>query len=346
MVVIIMTDAQIIELKEEESVEVLGTITSDESTPTFDKFRFKAKPEKYVSPGTLIATKLSKNKYLIGRVSSSYEFNPHESASKINVRDKMNINPEYPDESLSLTIYRQYDVEIIEEVKIVNKKYIIYPPETLPLSGSQVFIPSKDLIMEVMGLEKDSNKSYNIGHLGVPGSSENKIAVNLKRKIIQRHVFICGTTGSGKSYAAKVLAEEINKQKVPIIFFDTQKEFAPLVKENGGTILRPGDNYFVKLSSLSEDELLALVPTLKTEHQISLLSTAFLRLKNPDMYKKKQITLIEEKPDNFNVNDLIRKIDEIWKELGINADTYKTVRQRTLGYISRYNLSIPYDITS
>jgi len=92
----------------------------------------------------------------------------------------------------------------------------------MPKSGSEVFVPPQKVITDVMGLEVDLEKSLNIGTLAVSLAEEEKISVAIKREVIQRHVFIGGTTGWGNSYAAKVLAEEIHKQKIPIIFFDTQ----------------------------------------------------------------------------------------------------------------------------
>jgi type IV secretory pathway VirB4 component len=82
----------------------------------------------------------------------------------------------------------------------------------------------------------------------------------LKRESIQRHVFICGTTGSGKSYAMGVLAEELLKHGLPVIFLDTQDEYSQFVKQHGGTVVEPGKNFTIRISSLTESELLDLLP--------------------------------------------------------------------------------------
>jgi len=323
---------------ERTSEEEIGEIISDESTPSFDTFKFNPYHDKYLSPGTIISVKVNTDSFLLGRISKCYENNPHQSAEHVSLKHTMNLEPDYPEESESISIFRTYEVDIVDQAKLVDGKYSIFPPHDMPRSGQKVFIPPSKLISETLGLLEDEKEGLKIGLLSSTADLEKKTDIILNKKIIQRHVFICGTTGSGKSYAAKVLAEELNKHNLPIIFLDTQNEFTPLVKQKSGTVLKPGENYFVKLSSLSEDELLNLIPTLQTEHQKSLLSSAFLRLKNPDPQKETQSALFGEEsdPKNFDVADLIKSIDGIYKELSISESTYKTVRQRTQGYLNKY----------
>jgi len=61
--------------------------------------------------------------------------------------------------------------------------------------------------------------------------------VLLRRESIQRHFFVCGTTGSGKSYAVGVLAEELVRQHLPVIFIDTQDEYSEMVRALGGQVV-------------------------------------------------------------------------------------------------------------
>jgi len=312
-------------------------VISDDGSPTFEIFRFKAKSNKFVTPGSLVATTIFKNVFLVGRVTSSHEFNPHESSDRVTVRDTMDIIPDYPEEDLSLTIYRQYTVEIMDEVKKINGEYQIYPPEKIPKSGSKVFIPPKKVIMEIMGLEEDLKKSFNIGKLDVSLTEEDNISVKIKREIIQRHIFIGGTTGGGKSYASKVLAEEIHKQGIPIIFFDTQYEFVPLTEVVGGKALVPGKDYWVKLSSLTESELLNLIPTISHELHVSLLIKAFLTLKEGGTsgIPQQSFTQFSEKKD-FDVDDLVATIRNIGPNMEAKQNTIDMVAGRTEYYLGSY----------
>ncbi len=317
----------------------IGTVISDETSPSFEIFRFKAKHDKYVTPGTLLATPVSKDVFLVGRVTSSYEYNPHETPSKITVRDTMELSPDYPGEDLSLTIHRRYQVEVISEVRLIKEKFEIFPPEKMAKSGSNVFIPPEKVIMDVMGLELDPQKSLNIGTVAVSLAGEETLPVRIKRNIIQRHLFIGGTTGGGKSYAAKVVAEEIHKHGIPIIFFDTQYEFVPLTEALGGTVLRPGENYRVKLSSLSEVELLDLIPTLKHELHVAILTRAFLRLKEGPSTATtlERFTPTRTQRRGINLQDLLNEIGTVANEMNANPHTTDIVTDRTRHYLRSYN---------
>lgn len=324
-----------------EIKNIVGTVISDEASPSFEIFRFKAKHGEHVTPGTLVATPVSENAFLVGRVSSSHEYNPHESSSKVTVRDAMGISPDYPGEELSLTIHRRYEADIIDEVrKSEDGKFEIYSPEKLAKSGSEVFIPPTKVITTIMGLEEDPRKSLNMGTLAVSTAEESNVPIKLKREFIQRHIFIGGTTGSGKSYAARVLAEEIHKHQIPIVFFDTQYEFVSLTEALGGNVLRPGDNYKVKLSSLSEVELLDLIPTLKHELHIAILTRAFLRLKEG---RTSGVTALErfnttgKKRSGINLQDLLTEIQSVADEMSAGPHTVDIIADRTRHYLGSYN---------
>jgi len=319
---------------------VVGTVISDEASPSFEIFRFKAKHDKYVTPGSLLATPVSKDIFLIGRVTLSHEHNPHESSGRVTVRDTMELSPGYPGEDLSLTIHRRYEVEVISEVRMISEQeFEVYPPEKMPRSGSAVFVPPQKVIMDVMGLEIDLEKSLNIGTVAVSLTEEENIPVRMKRNVIQRHMFIGGTTGGGKSYAAKVLAEEIHKQGIPIIFFDTQHEFVPLTEALGGKVLRPGDNYTVKLSSLSEVEILGLIPTLKHELHVAILTRAFFRLKEgrSPTGTLERFSSTEAQRKGIDLQDLLREIQNVANEMGVAPRTLGIVMDRTRHYLSGYD---------
>jgi DNA helicase HerA-like ATPase len=319
-------------------VSVIGTVISDDVSPSFEAFRFKAKPEKYVTPGTLVGTSVGDSTFLVGRITSSHEYNPHETSSKVTVRDAMNIIPDYPSEDLSLTIHRNYHADIICEVNIESiEKYEIIPPEKMAKSGHDVFLPPTEVIMDVMGLRNSPEDSLNLGTLAISISEEKKIPARIKRDVIQRHIFIGGTTGGGKSYGAKVLAEEIHRHKIPIIFFDTQNEFTLITKALGGEVLRPGRNLKVKLSSLSETELLGLIPTITHELHVNILTRAFLTMKEGGPTGIPQQTLTSQPRDNFSLSDLLREIARTADNMSAKQSTKDIILKRTEYYLGNYD---------
>ena len=175
----------------------------------------------------------------------------------------------------------------------------------------------------VLGIKNIKEEGLHIGNLATTISAENKIPVILNREIIQRHIFIGGTTGGGKSYAARVLTEEIHKHKLPIIFFDTQEEFTTLTQKLNGIVLIPGTDYKIKLSSLTEDEIMALVPSIHNKLHIEILSAAFIRCRDNNV--------------DFGVDDLIAAIRTVCKEQSTSQNTENMVTSRVMSYIRSYD---------
>lgn len=305
-------------------LKTIGTVIADDNSPSFDIFRFKALPSEYVFPGMLIGAFVEDNKFLIGRISSSLEVNPYESASKTAVRHVMNLDPDYPGEGLSTTIYRVYEANIIEEGIINENDIMITEPSDMAKAGKDVFLPHEDVIAEAMGFERDESNSLCIGRTRITSSDNSDTTNNvlLKPQIIQRHIFIGGTTGSGKSFSTGIILEEINRFGIPIVIFDSQQEYIGLTKGLGGRVLIPGIDYSVMISSLAESELLELVPTLKGTQGYELLAYSFIRLKKEKLY--------------FNLNDLLKAMENDAPSLEIKPASLKLALARTGSSIGRH----------
>ncbi len=182
------------------------------------------------------------------------------------------------------------------------------PVSTMPKAGSTVIVPPTEFIYASIGLNANSEEGFNLGSISSSISKQAEIPVVLDRRVIQRHVFIGGTTGGGKSYSAKVLAEEVHRHNVPIIFFDTQDEFSGLTQGLNGTILTPGTNYEVRLSSLEADEITGLIPTVSNELHVNILVNSFLHLR--------------ETNPNFGTTELLAEIDRV----AIDLEATKSAR--------------------
>jgi len=314
----------------------IGDVIADEASPSFDVFRFKALASEYVFPGTLVATWISKNQFLIGRISASIEINPHESASRSKVREAMGITPDYPDEAHSINIYRVYEAEIIEEGTIAkNKKgeieeLAINAPSNMAKAGEKVFIPSEDVISKAMGFATNPLDSLVLGRTKITMENEENPTNNvlLKKQIIQRHIFIGGTTGSGKSYSTGILLEEINRFGLPIIIIDSQKEYFGVAEGLDGKILKPGKDYTVRLSSLTEGELLGLVPTLSGLKGGDLLAYSFLRLK-----REIRIGNLQE----FGLDELLNAMQTDAPSLSVDGRSLGIGIARTRSSIERHS---------
>lgn len=314
----------------------IGDVIADDVSPSFDLFRFKALASEYVFPGTLVAAWIMKDKFLIGRIAASLEVNPHESASRSKVREAMGIASDFPSEAFSINIYRVYEAEIMEEGSLQRDRegritrVQITAPSNMAKAGSKVFIPSEDIITQAMGFEKDPANALVLGstRITMSGNGSAKNNVLLKKNIIQRHIFIGGTTGSGKSFSTGILLEEIHRFGLPVIIIDSQKEYVGVANGLGGKVLHPGTDYTVRLSSLTESELLELVPTLAGLKGGDLLAYSFLRL-------KREIRMGQM--NEFGLNELLRAMEKDKDSLSIDDRSLNMGLSRTRFSIERHS---------
>jgi len=294
---------------------VVGTVISDDESPTFEFVRIKLKAGADVVPGMLLRIPMSRDGgavILIARVRSAYEHNPNEHPESINVRDTLGIAPNYPSEVDSTIIYRLVEADLIEEFAGATTR----APQTLPNSGNEVFVADEDEIVRSLGLTSDPDKGL---HLGTTTSGKHTDIV-LKREVIQRHMFISGTTGSGKSYAMGVIAEEIIKHGIPMVFLDTQDEYSKFVRLMGGTVKEPGPDFTIRISSLSESELLDLLPSATTELQRNIAARAFSEL---------QTKLRSGDIAKFTISDLTTQMESVGADLTDRQGSVKTAISRT-----------------
>ncbi len=289
--------------------DIIGTVISDQDTPTFELVRVKLRAGQDVKPGTLIKIPVNRTEttLLIGRVRSAYEHNPNEVPGAISVRDTLGLRPNYPGEEDSTTIYRLIEADLIEEIfeeknsdgKLEKR---IRAPQNLPNSGADVSIANNDEIVMALGLQQDKKQGLHIGWTATGAKTE----IILKRESIQRHFFIGGTTGSGKSYAMGVIVEELVKHNLPIVFIDTQDEYSKLAKKLDGTVVKPGQDFTIRISSLTESEMLNLLPTATTELQRDIAAMAFSEL---------QAELVSDNIAKFSIDDLLERMESVGGEL-------------------------------
>lgn len=308
-----------------ESGKCIGTVMSDGETPSFETVRIKLKVGKDVKPGALIrmATTRDDGGVLIGRVRSAYEVNPNENPIDINVRDGLKLAANYPKEADSTTIYRVAEADLIEEIikveRVVNgeKRQVeeFRAPQTLPNSGGEVFRATPDEVVKTLGLATDDATALVIGD--TVGGTQTPI--RLKRSAVQRHFFIGGTTGSGKSYAMGVITEELVRHRLPVVFIDTQDEYSVLVEKLGGKVVVPGQDFNVRISSLTDRELLDLIPT-DSELQKNIITAAFLEL---------QDELKRRTRERFLLADLVDRVRQVGPTLTNKNDSINLAARRT-----------------
>ncbi len=98
-------------------------------------------------------------------------------------------------------------------------------PKTPFVPGENVFKAEEELITDVLGLRKEG--AY-VGYL-----QDTKIKVKLDiNSLVQKHCCILAKTGSGKSYTAGVIVEELLERGVPLFIIDPHGEYSSLKYPN------------------------------------------------------------------------------------------------------------------
>ncbi|NEP45126.1 MAG: DUF853 family protein, partial [Okeania sp. SIO2H7] len=116
-----------------------------------------------------------------------------------------------------------------------------------------------------------------------------------------------------------VIAEEIIKNKIPVVFIDTQDEYSKLVTALGGNVKRPGKDFTIRISSLTDNELLTLLPTATTELQRDIASLAFSQL---------QIQKTADGLANFSIDELLDMMNVVGSDLTNRRDSIKMAINR------------------
>jgi DNA helicase HerA-like ATPase len=123
------------------------------------------------------------------------------------------------------------DDKIVAEIMIIGSRDEIgmLRAPVIPFSpGSPIFAADEGLIRTVLGL---TGNEMNIGLLEGTGIKV-QLSVN---SLVQKHCSILAKTGSGKSYTASVLLEELLDQNIPLLIIDPHSEYSSLKVEGEGS---------------------------------------------------------------------------------------------------------------
>lgn len=282
----------------------VGQIISDERSPTFYELRFRVDPERTTGPGRFVAVEATGDAgdplLIIARVEDVHEVNPHEDPLSSNLRAVLPFGTAYAHEGASTVIYRLAAADPLEEAVIDgNEVASIRSVTTMPRAGAIVYEAGADLTVSALGLEPDPADGLNVGT--VYGADD--IPVVPAKGVIQRHIFIGGGIGSGKSYTRGVLAEELHAWGIPQVNVDVNGEMIEATDELGGTNLVPGrDGFTLPLSALSSADVVDAVPSINPGTNMETL----LRFSHESLLKQIQTGKLQ----HFGVQDLVAHIDD------------------------------------
>lgn len=197
-----------------------------------------------------------------------------------------------PSDVATLIGYEEEDYELFE----ISVNVLGYYEELLgdfvnprlpPRAGMPIYLADSEMLARV--LSKSDLKQNGAAHLGSLLSrptDEVPIAVDL-RSVVSTHLAVIASTGSGKSYLAGVLTEELMApyNRAAMLIIDPHGEYHTLKEMEGVSYFKEGaysprvevirpENVKVQISSLSLGDLRYLLPNL-SERMHYLLDQAY-----------------------------------------------------------------------
>ncbi len=156
-------------------------------------------------------------------------------------------------------------------------------PRIPPQPGQQVFLASDSLLTSVLSTkQRDTVGSAYLGSLLTREADRVPIVLRVK-ELVSTHLAILASTGSGKSYTASVLIEELMRpyNRAAVLIVDPHGEYSTLKEIEGHPAFQEGsytpkvqifqpEKIKVRLSSLTEADFCYLLPNLSEKMEFFL----------------------------------------------------------------------------
>jgi DNA helicase HerA-like ATPase len=161
-------------------------------------------------------------------------------------------------------------------------------PRRAPNPGTKVYLADNAMLQQVLNKkQRQQVGSAYIGSLLLRDAGAVSIVLDVK-ELVSTHMAILAGTGSGKSYTAGVLVEELLSphNRAAVLIFDPHGEYDTLQEMQGHPAFASEDGYApkvqvltpdqvrIRVSSLNYSDFLALLPDM-TDRQQAILNKAF-----------------------------------------------------------------------
>lgn len=319
------------------STEPIGQVVFEGVTPNLHEVHFRVRPNAHTTAGRMVAVESCDRSgnpvMLLARVDNVLDHNPHEDPLSSTVSEVIPFETKYAPEGDSTVIFREAHAEILEEAVVdVNGAITeIRAAESLARCGAWVFEAGNELVARALGFEPDPFLAMEIGW--IHGSD---IPVTLSRSVVQRHIFISGGIGSGKSYTRGVLAEELACHGVPQVNIDVNGEMVEATLELGGVNLRPGKGEFtLPLSALTGADVVDAIPAINRGTNIETL----VHHAHEQLVKERVLG----RGEHFGVSDLCNRIEELAPQLDMDRKTWVPAKVRAQSLERLRYIGSPFD---
>lgn len=231
--------------------------------------------------------------------------------------DRIFADPQISPEAIAALVGFTHDHPELYEVTVDVVGYFhealgFVNPRQSPDPGAKVALATNAQLQYVLNRkQKGEVGSAHIGSVLLREGNAVPVVLDVK-ELVSTHLAILAGTGSGKSYTAGVLIEELMLpyNRAPVLIFDPHGEYGTLESLRGHPAFQGADGYApqvkiftpdeirIRMSSLEYYDLVTLLPNM-SDRQQAILHKAFLSL-------KKRANL----ESRWDVNDLIQEVYE------------------------------------
>ncbi len=184
-------------------------------------------------------------------------------------------------------------------------------PRQPPEPGTKVFQATDATLKQILNKKApDAVGSVHLGSLLLRPPEAVPVALDVK-ELVSTHMAILAGTGSGKSYTAGVLVEELMlpKNRAAVLIFDPHGEYHTLAELRGHPAFQGADGYQpqvkiltpnavnIRVSSLDYYDIVSLLPQM-SDRQQAILNKAYANV------------LKKHKDKRWDINDLINAVND------------------------------------
>jgi DNA helicase HerA-like ATPase len=207
--------------------------------------------------------------------------------------DRIFADTEISPDAIAALVGFTYDNPEIYEVSVdvigyFEKGLGFMNPRKSPNPGAKVYLADDGMLRQVLNRRQPKEVgAAHIGSLLLREADAVPIALDVK-ELVSTHMAILAGTGSGKSYTAGVLVEELLSpyNRAAVLIFDPHGEYGTLSDMRGHPAFQAPDGYApkvkvmtpedikIRVSSLDYYDVLTLLPEM-SERQKAILSKAF-----------------------------------------------------------------------
>lgn len=275
--------------------------------------------------------------------------------------DRMFADPQVSPEAIAALVGFTYENPELYEVTVEIIGYFhtalgFVNPRRIPDPGTKVSLASDASLRQILCRKQPKEVgSANIGSVLLREGGAVPVVLDVK-ELVSTHLAILAGTGSGKSYTAGVLIEELllPYNRAPILIFDPHGEYGTLADIQGHPDFQGMDGYAprvkvltpdqvrIRMSSLDYYDIQTLLPQM-SDRQQAILHKAFLNLK-----KRKNLEYRWDIEDLITeVHDADRQVDEEGNEkVGSSAPAieWKLEKLKHSPYFHAFHHLAPRDL--